>query len=41
MAHIKYRAVVNAQFFGAVINGIPLYRVADDFLLYRFAKVGL
>lgn len=41
MVHVKYRAVVDARFFGAVIKGIPLYRVADDFLPYGFAEVGL
>lgn len=41
MAHVKYRAVVNAKFPCAVVNGIALYRVADDFLSYGFAKMGL
>lgn len=41
MAHIKYRAVVNVQFFGAVVNGIPLYRVANELPPYSFTNVGL
>ena len=40
MTHIKYRAVVDPQFFGTVVNGMPLNCVADDFLPYGIAKVG-
>ena len=38
MAHIKYRAVVNVQFFGTIVNGIPLYRVTDKLLPYSFTN---